>query len=173
MSKELDEFEEMYNWIYCNCGTTYEDDVKLDRIRTNVKRALQRLEAIDKKRCGANVEKIIIDEFVPSNELDNAKPSEALNCIEKVNDYLKNVYDYKEIIEEVQRDINTIKQALNKAQEQEKVLEIIFEKGVEMALFNDSKTVEDYNRNRNWGAKELTQEEFDTLKRWIENENNY
>ena len=49
-----------------------------------------------------------------------------------------------------------------------KALEIIKEKNVEMALFNDSKTVEDYNHNRNWGAKELTEEEFNLLKEVLE-----
>lgn len=49
-----------------------------------------------------------------------------------------------------------------------KALEIINEKRVEMALFNDSKTVEDYNHNRNWGAEELTEEEFNLLKAVLE-----
>lgn len=53
------------------------------------------------------------------------------------------------------------------AQEQDKALKIIFKKNVEMALFNDSKTAEDYNHNRNWGAKELTQEEFDLIKKEV------
>ena len=54
--------------------------------------------------------------------IDNANPSEALECLEKVSDYLNNVYDYKEIIEEVRKDIATIKQALTKAQEPKKYL---------------------------------------------------
>jgi len=49
--------------------------------------------------------------------IDNAEPSTALECLEKVNDYLSDVYDYKEIKEEVRKDIDTIKQALLKAQE--------------------------------------------------------
>ena len=49
--------------------------------------------------------------------IDNSTPSEALECLEKVSDYLNNVYDYKEIIEEVKKDIDTIKQALLKQQE--------------------------------------------------------
>ena len=43
-----------------------------------------------------------------------------LEYLDKVNNYLNDVYDYKEIKEEVRKDINTIKQALLKAQEQEK-----------------------------------------------------
>lgn len=40
-SEALECLEEIYNWIYCNCGgTTYEDDVKLDKIRKIVEQAL-------------------------------------------------------------------------------------------------------------------------------------
>lgn len=54
--------------------------------------------------------------------IDNASPSEALECLEKVSDYLNNVYDYKEIIEEVRKDIDTIKQVLLKVQEPKQYL---------------------------------------------------
>ena len=54
--------------------------------------------------------------------IDNANPSEALGCLERVKDYLSNVYDYKEIIEEVRKDIDNIKQALLKAQEPKQYL---------------------------------------------------
>ncbi len=107
---------------------------------------------------------------------------------------------------------NTIKQALIKAQEQEKkfddflifenghkmsgfdykgkqivaipleeyddfmkqndVLEIIFEKNVDLHYLKDCKTVEEYNKycDEITEEKELTQKEFDALKRWVENE---
>lgn len=102
--------------------------------------------------------------------LDNAKPSEALECLEKVNDYLNNVYDYKEIIEEVKKDINTIKQALLKAQEQEKVLEIIKEKYVDFFQFPCCRNVYEYNDLKFSKHEKITQEEFDTLKRWLGND---
>lgn len=62
------------------------------------------------------------------------------------------------------REFTTIKNALLKAQEQEKVLEIIKEKYVETYILLKSKNVEQYNFNIRFGKK-LTQEEFDTLKR--------
>lgn len=108
------------------------------------------------------------------SDIDNANPSEALECLEKVSDYLNNVYDYKEIIEEVRKDINTIKQALIKAEKEHKVLEIIKEKRVDMwhlvdlleqtyemylAFCKSEKYEEDYI---------LTEEEFDLLKEVLE-----
>ena len=59
--------------------------------------------------------------------IDNAEPSEALDDLEKVNDYLSDVYDYKEIKEELRKDIDNIKQALLKAQIEHKALETIKE----------------------------------------------
>ena len=129
MDKELKAFENIMK-IYGKTNSlegTYDDFL-------TIKKALQRLE-----------------------QIENAKPSEALKCLE-------NLCDEFPILK---KDYKIIKQELFKAQEQEKVLEIIKEKEVEMALFNDSKTVEDYNRNRNWGAKELTKEEFILLKRYL------
>ena len=97
MSKELEEFEEMYNWIYCNTGTTYEDDVKLDKIRKNVKSALQRLESID-----------------------NAKPSEVIKKLDDISYLVLNEIDDLKNKELWKSYFNTIKQALIKAQETEK-----------------------------------------------------
>lgn len=115
----------------------------------------------EKQRCGANVEKIIIDEFVPSNELekeyleafdriarlpksyrnpnntehcymidmdivekalhrleaiDNANPSEALECVDilKEDGCITTLYQGKAL--------ETIRQALLKAQEQEEMI---------------------------------------------------
>lgn len=181
MSKELEEFEEMYNWIYCNTGTTYEDDVKLDKIRKNVKSALQRLESID-----------------------NANPSEALDEIFNIiyNFDCGTTYEQDKKLNEYRE---TIKQALLKAQEQEKenaklksriqnlekdleeqqelakhyleeqqrVLEIIKKKRIDIESFYKTFIEDDFNyldyqiMYGTYGLELLTEEEFDLLKRWL------
>ena len=93
------------------------------------------LEALERLYCSGNLQldyvlnnkhkqdyEIIEKALQRLESIDNAKPSEALKCLEKANDYLNNVYDYKEIKEEVRNDIETIKQALLKSQEQKKVI---------------------------------------------------
>lgn len=66
--------------------------------------------------------------------------------------------------------INTIKATLQKVQEQEKVLEIIKEKNVDLCILTDCDNVNEYNKSlgnfRPVGDR-LTYEEFDLLKRWL------
>ena len=109
--------------------------------------------------------------------IDNASPSEALEELEKI----KNRYDMLEIKyvfgnpEEKPiplLNFNTIKQALLKAQEQEKVLKIIKKKKVNIDLLYASSIVEQYNDElvRVYGMwfvkdRQLTKDEFDALKR--------
>ena len=92
--------------------------------------------------------------------IDNTNPNEALECLAKIKDTFgcDMVYYHS-------NSIDTIKQALIKAQEQEKVLKIIFEKGIDIGWLRQCKTVEEYNYHCE--AKHLTQEEFDTLKREV------
>lgn len=90
MGKELEALEELRDFRYGKDKLL----VCQTQMYLTIKTALHRLESID-----------------------NSNPSEALECLEKVNNYLSDVYDYKEIKEEVRKDINTIKQALLKAQE--------------------------------------------------------
>jgi len=66
-------------------------------------------------------------------------------------------------------EYNTIKQALLKAQEQEQVLEIIFEKNVDTYFLKLSKDYKEFNSKRFFYEKEITQEEFDTLKVFLKN----
>ena len=57
---------------------------------------------------------------------------------------------------------------------QEKVLKIIENKNVDIIMIRMSETLDEYNRmiyKDNFNRKELIEEEFDTLKRWVENEN--
>lgn len=123
----------------------------------------------------------------------NLKPSEALKDLEIVSEFLGLNYA---------RELNTIKQALLKAQEQEKenpilkacisdweddyehleyalhkekeILKIIKEKRVKIDLLYASSSVEQYNDELvivygMWFVKDrqLAQDEFDTLKRWL------
>lgn len=106
-----------------------------------------------------------------------SKELEALKCLEKVNDYLNNVYDYKEIKEEVRKDIDNIKQALLKAQEQEckaKLFNIIKDKNllidtVHNQIFRYSEDYSSYCKLfKMYRLNEknlLNKEEFDILKK--------
>ena len=95
-------------------------------------------------------------------KIDNAKPSEALERLENNRNAIPYAIDYR-----------IIKQALIKSQEQEKVLEIIKEKKVDIKLIMwAGNMVEAYNQKVReqkdyWWREELTQEEFDLLKRWF------
>lgn len=102
--------------------------------------------------------------------INNANSSEALECLENIR---KDIYDY---YNEYLDDISIIKQALLKAQEQEKVLEILFEKKVNIYFISTISTYDEYlNSNAHFQPnvvdymgeyhKEqvLTKEEFDLL----------
>lgn len=96
--------------------------------------------------------------------IKEAKPSEALKCLDKMANQVFQVDDEFELY------YDKVKQYILKAQEQEKVLEIIMEKGVDIATFNDYQTVIEYNwsiRFERYKRKELTQQEFELLKRWL------
>lgn len=105
-----------------------------------IEKALQRLEAIE-----------------------NAKPSEAIEWLE-TKCYVESPQD-----EKFEECCSTIKQALIKAQEQEKVLEIIKEKKVDVFRFKEL----DFNifnqLQKSCKLPELTQEEFDLLKEVLNN----
>jgi len=102
--------------------------------------------------------------------IDNAKPSEALELVGYLKDYLLNMIPYCDWL-------NDIEKYILKAQEQEKVLEIIKEKRVDLSYlrccFEDNQSVERYNeyiRNKTMvydHEEELTQEEFELLKRYL------
>ena len=110
-----------------------------------IKQALQRLESID-----------------------NSKPSETLEILDDFKNGLVNKETGMIMFNQVwfKNQIDTIKQALLKAQENEKVLEIMKDKWVNVAVLIHSKTVEEYNSNA-YTPYNLTQEEFDLLKRWL------
>lgn len=181
MSKELKALNRIETFLKENCKH-YKQDIGY------IKQALKRLEAID-----------------------NANPNEAL---ERVIEGA--VYDHIYTKQDLEQDVNSIKQALLKAQEQEKivkeydlkpyelrealllyamykgeykgnplpklkqaqeqekVLEIITQKRIDIESFYTTfiKNCYDYNfYERNYGTyglHKLTQEEFELLKRWLD-----
>ena len=104
--------------------------------------------------------------------IDNANPSEALRELENLGTH---GIEYREPFElgftksmpfKSTKEFKIIKQALIKAQEQEKVLSIIKEKNVDFDTLTDSEALDDYNSKMNWSYRRLTEEEFNTLKEW-------
>jgi len=69
-------------------------------------------------------------------------------------------------LEDLSNDTNLIKQALLKAQEQEKVLKVIKKKTVSIFQLGCCKNVYEYNDLKFNDNEKLTQEEFNTLKEW-------
>lgn len=116
--------------------------------KLELEKALQRLEAID-----------------------NANPSEALqgvdilyaNAMDLTSENTKYLPEYLKPIKD------KIKQSLIKAQEQEKALKIVFEKTANILLLELAENVDEYNE-RIVPNGQLTQEEFESLKRYV-NEN--
>ena len=114
-------------------------------------------------------------------QIDNANPSEALECLEKhKNMLIENNGDF--IAFECLKVYQVCKQALLKQQEQEKVTEIIKEYQVDMWLLKQC-DYENYIRIRKKAMvsvgqvinengiileSEITEEEFDLVKRWVE-----
>ena len=111
--------------------------------------------------------------------------SEALNCIEDI--YRNGVFisDYDafgkqqptnispETNKSITKVCDTIKSYIIIAEERKKVLDIIWEKNVDIKYFKKCKTVEKYNNYCDDTYKKfLTQEEFDLLKRYCDGKRN-
>lgn len=111
---------------------------------------------------GQNCYDILKDALIELKVIKEAKPSEASELVSCLKDYLLNMVPYYDWL-------NDIEKYILKAQEQEKALKIIFEKKVDVYMLNDLGTLEEYNE---WVLKkygtyyQLTQEEFDLLKRY-------
>lgn len=160
MSKEL---EESLGLVKRTCEI-YADSLKqrnligsdiienqINEALDTIKQALKRLEAID-----------------------NSNPSKALKGLKHIKKYYvpepctATTYNYLEIIE----------QSLLKTQEQEKVLEIVFEKRIDLESFYATFIENDYDYNYyeemygTYGKYKLTEEEFNLLKRYFENGRN-
>lgn len=117
-------------------------------------------------------------------DIDNAKPSEALESLEEIGKTLM-FTDYetlksKTLSEVMPNYYRKCKQALIKSQQQEKVLEIIKEKKVNIYFISTISTYDEYlnadarfqpnivDYMGNYHKEQLlTQEEFDLLKRYF------
>lgn len=121
---------------------------------------------------------IVNNALLELKAIKEAKPSEALESVDYIENKLGDLrYEYKRTNNHrcddlfIQEHIfNTIKQALIKAQEQEKVLSIIKEKNVDIKLLKRSINWLDYYtrvKHKTGEDTKLTQEEFDLLKRWL------
>lgn len=97
-----------------------------------------------------------------SKELDEALKNIRIRCHPKV------VWD-----DPIDLDLEILNQALSKAQELEKVLEIAFKKRIDLESFYSSFVENYYDYNfyekcyGTYGKYELTEEEFDLLKEYI------
>lgn len=99
--------------------------------------------------------------------IKEAKPSEAIECVE---DLIFN-FSVDEYVDRYDKNLATIKQALLKAQELEKVLEIIKEKKVDIFELKRCSSAKSYNESVCFKIAfikdyELTEEEFELVKRW-------
>ena len=113
--------------------------------------------------------------------IDNAKPSEALRALEVLEKIISPLLE--PILAEYEDDLSdkitanyfALKQALLKAQEQEKVLEIIKKKDVDIkflrVLINSDSEYTRKNALKIYNLcldnEQLTEEEFGLLKRWL------
>lgn len=101
--------------------------------------------------------------------IDNSNPSEALKDLERIgSDYFLGSKDclVKKIYE---KEYNNIKQALLKAQEQEKILNIIKENPFILENYFKNKGLknqEDYDKKYFWGT--ITEDEAIKVQRWLE-----
>jgi len=115
--------------------------------------------------------------------IDNANPSGALKSLEVLEKIISPLLE--PILAEYEDDLSdkitanyfALKQALLKAQENEKVLEIIKNKNVWVARlkglikkYNDLDALRIYNANMPSIDYQLTQQEFNSLKEWLGNE---
>lgn len=164
MSKELEALENLTEISIVldkqmRAGTELNFSLKNSNDYKIIKSALQRLEAID-----------------------NVNASEALGRLIILASELGTSKDMKFAENRFPKMIITIQQALQKAQEQEKVLEIIKKKRVDLpylrCCFEDNQSVERYNEyigNKTMDydhEKELSEEEFDLLKRYCNEQDN-
>jgi len=151
MSKELEEIKSIVAIHFGALGfLNPSENEQILKDRDKVLNALQRLESID-----------------------NAKPSEALKTLEVLDKTISPLLE--PILVEYEDDLSdkitanyfALKDALLKAQEQEKVLEIIKNKAVDILLIIKYNNVYDYN-SAVWldGRPKLNEEEFEVIKKW-------
>ena len=171
MSKALEEIKTLrgFNKVELN------NDENINKSLDIIEQALQRLEAIEKGKVTD-----IIDNYMAFKN-DNVNHSEALEELKELHELAYGNEETSWKIDEI-RMSSHIKQALIKSQEQEKVLKIIFEKNVDSYILKTCLNLEHYNseirrknKNNTYSYEiwyELTQEEFELLKRYCDEQNN-
>lgn len=99
--------------------------------------------------------------------IDNANPNEALECLERVEETTK-AYSI-DLFSEFALDLDTIKQALLKAQKDRKALEIIKKtKNIKVSFYENGSGKHykiEFDKTRN---QTITEEEFELLKEVLE-----
>ena len=101
-------------------------------------------------------------------ELNNTKPNDALNELELVENWIKD--RELEISNVIEPSLNTIKQALIKAQEQQlkdKAFELIILKNVDVNEIRPNATAKAYNSKVPYYRRPLTDDEFRFLKEMV------
>ena len=124
------------------------------------------LDGYSKGMVGRSYYDIVREALQRLEAIDNANPSEALECLEVLEQDIKD-----RIILDEDRQLKlcaVIKQALLKAEKEHKAFEIIKEKECDMRWFKYcikvNSEVETYNNGLPEYYEKLTQEEFDLLK---------
>lgn len=144
---------------------------------STIKQALQRLESIDNANPSEALEYILnkVFGYGVQSTLDclvlrgyNTKRMLEQECLGKTLEH--DLDEAKTKITDL-KGINTIKQALIKAQENEKenarykkVFELIKEKGVDISIIMSTKTVEEYNGFIQYCNSSLSEAEYNLLK---------
>ena len=121
---------------------------------------------------------LLKDELSKYKAIDNANPSEALECLDRLKNIALSDLDSipaaaipicEKYNNEVMESYETLEQALLNAEKEHKALEIIKEKEVNMQVFNQCEDVETYNKVYiKQKDRQLTQEEFKLLKEVLE-----
>ena len=113
-----------------------------------------------------------LNELLKYKQIDNANPSEALRYLEDLKMTCGTKIKLDKAIG-ISRRYEYIKQTLLKAQEQDRVLDIIKEKKVDVSYLEKCDSVDEYNLyisnydNNYWKRHSLTQDEFDLLKEML------
>ena len=110
--------------------------------------------------------------------IKETNPSEAMGCLYWIGTHRIEFSEFLAFTKDIS-EYNTIKNYILKAQEQEKALDIIKNKGIDLELFSRCHNFREYNKGlidiykgtkyyKNSRNLKYTEEEFNTLKRWTE-----
>lgn len=110
-------------------------------------------------------------------QIKEAKPSEAMKLIDSIREYSHSLTMVNYLV--MNSDLDIVEQALLKAQEQEKVLEVVIKKNVDTKAIKNyvsmerekrtnKKAFELYNIFAYSEESKLTEEEFELIKKWAE-----